>query len=669
MENLKKKKIQTEIMQQIGIPVIIIFWIVGIIVCFAIGTIVIEANQTEIDLTSKTSSLEIASFFEPYTEMAENMAVNPQIQKLVEETKKNESILEEELYPTVFTYMEQLSKSESENVIATWVADIDANVVTQSDKYTSGEDFEITTREWYECTKTKKTFLTEPYTDISTGTMIVSVATPVYNSAGAVIGVTGVDISLNKVSKLMKNYTIGEDGFSVLLSSDGVIVYAPTEQIIMLNMKNLDVNKEAIEALEQKQETFMQLEFGGQREFGQFTKVGDTGYMILSVLPNSEYYQETFVCSCLLAFVILSATSLVFICIKKSSEKITKPILVLKDTAKKLAEGDLNVNLELHTNNEIGELAYHIEETVARLKQYIVYIDEVSEVLKNMANGALKIQLKNDYIGEFSRLKEALLTISSEMTKVILGMNQGAEQVSSGSDKLAQISNSLAEGSGKQIEEIHELLQTTNKVTEEVMENRKNAENSAKETERVTAMMKQNQDLMQHMLDAMMKIQSTSREVEGIIQTIEQIASQTNLLSLNASIEAARAGDAGRGFAVVANEVSKLADESSKAANITKNLIQVSMDEIAKGSDLANQVKTSLEDAVEAFAQVSSMILKTTEQAISQARDMQNIKESVEEISYTVESNSAMAQEGSATSEELAAQSTNLYELVQKFEV
>ncbi len=669
MENLKKKKIQTEIMQQIGIPVILIFLLVGVIVSFAIGTIVIESNQIEIGLTAKTSSLEIASFFEPYTEMVENMAVNPQMQQLLEQTTKGETLLEQDLYPTVFNYMEQLAKLESENVLATWIADIDANVAILSDSYNSGAEFEVSKREWYQCVQEKRTMLTEPYMDISTGGMVVSAATPVYNTNGIVVGVAGIDISLNEVSKLMKNYTIGEAGFSVLLSNAGVIVYAPTEQIIMQNMKNLNVNKEAVTALEKKQETFMKIEFGGQKEFGQFTKVADTGYMVLSVLPNSEYYRETFVCACLLAIVILGAAVLVILFIRASATKITKPILILKDTAKKLAEGDLNVNLELQTKNEIGELSYYIEETVERLKNYIVYIDEVSEVLKNMANGALKIHLKNDYVGEFSRLKEALLTISSEMTNVILGMNQGAEQVSSGSDKLAQISTSLAEGSGKQIEEIHDLLQTTNKVTEEVVENRKNAENSAKETERVTIMMKENQNLMQHMLEAMLKIQSTSKEMEGIIQTIEQIASQTNLLSLNASIEAARAGDAGRGFAVVANEVSKLAEESSKAANTTKNLIQVSMDEIAKGSELANQVMNSLEDAVGAFAQVSNMILKTTQQAISQAKDMEDIKGSVEAISYTVESNSAMAQEGSATSEELAAQSTNLYELVQKFEV
>ena len=668
-QKVKRKKIQTEIMQQIGIPVITIFGIVGIIVSLAIATIVLEANRTEIDLTAQTSSLEITAFFETYANMVENMAVNPQIKELLEETKRGEAITEEELYDTIFAYLEQLQKSQSKNVFATWVADIDSNVVTLSDGYTSGSDFDITTREWYSCVQSKTTVLTEPYIDVSTGNMVVSCAAPVYSTNGAAIGVVGVDLNLSQVSRMLKYYTVGEEGFLVLISNEGVVVYAPTEQIVMKNIKDLNVKQEALEALENKQEIFLQMEFGGVREYGRFTTVGDTGYMVISVLPNSEYYREVFVCGFLVAIIIISAIVLVFIRIKTSSQKISKPILMLKNTAEKLAEGNLNVALKIEANNEIGELAYYIEQTVARLKQYIVYIDEVSEVLKKMANGALKIQLKNDYVGEFSRLKEALLTISSEMTDVIVGMNEGAEQVSTGSDKLAQIANALAEGSGRQIDGIRELLHTTNKVTEEVMENRKNAETSAKETERVTMKMKENQDLMKRMLEAMMNIQSTSREMESIIQTIEQIASQTNLLSLNASIEAARAGDAGRGFAVVANEVSNLADESSKAANTTKNLIQVSIDEITKGSELANQVMESLKDAVGAFEQVSEMILKTTEQAISQAKDMQTIKESVEEISSTVESNSAMAEEGSATSEELAAQSTNLYELVKRFDV
>ena len=155
----------------------------------------------------------------------------------------------------------------------------------------------------------------------------------------------------------------------------------------------------------------------------------------------------------------------------------------------------------------------------------------------------------------------------------------------------------------------------------------------------------------------------------GIIQTIEEIADQTNLLSLNASIEAARAGEAGKGFAVVAGEIGKLAFESSKAANMTRDLIGVSMEEINKGNTLANDVMSSLADAVAAVENVNAMIIKTAENAVDQAQSMEQIRAGIEEISQGVQDNSAIAQESSATSQELASQAEILNDMVQKFEL
>ena len=386
-------------------------------------------------------------------------------------------------------------------------------------------------------------------------------------------------------------------------------------------------------------------------------------------MPLLEFY-STLIAMVIALIVIFSVgILLIAISIKKSAANLTKPILELNHTAQQLASGNLDVHLHITSQDEIGQLGESFQKTVNRLKQYIVYIDETAEVLAQIADGKLRIELKNDYAGEFQKIKTALLNISDSMNQVMLGINESSERVSVGAAELATASQVLAEGAEEQAASIEQLTATTSTVADQVENSRKESEASAKATAQTAAMIEQNQEKMKLMMDAMDKIHQTSQQVVGIIQTIEDIASQTNLLSLNASIEAARAGEAGKGFAVVADEIGKLALESSKAANNTKELIEISMEEINKGNTIASGAMNSLKESVSAVDGVNKMIQETAENAAIQAENMKQLRVGIEEIAHGIQDNSAASQETSATSDELASQAEILNKMVQKFEL
>lgn len=334
-----------------------------------------------------------------------------------------------------------------------------------------------------------------------------------------------------------------------------------------------------------------------------------------------------------------------------------------------LAQGNLDVTIEAQTDDEVGELGKSIEKTVVRLKEYIDYIDEISEVLANMADGKLFINLKYAYVGEFEKVKDALNNISASMMEVMTSIVAGANQVSSGSDDLAKAAQGMAENTETQASAIEELLATATTVAEVVKENRDNSEKSAKYTNEVADVMEDSKKQIAQMREAMDKIQESSKQVVGVIKAIEDIASQTNLLSLNASIEAARAGEAGKGFAVVAGEIGGLANESANAVNTTRNLINVSLDEIEKGNTIVNDVISSLDNAVERVRIANGMIQDTAKAADVQMQGIDQIRDGIDSMSQVVQDNSAVAEETSATSEELAAQSVTLNELVQRFDL
>ncbi len=665
----KQRRIADEILFQVGRSVLAVFLIVAIVAIFMVRWIIVSSKESELTLQSKAASYQLTGFFEQYEKASKQLAASPEIKYVLEQTVPGGSILDTDKMDTVKQNLVNIAETDTNNIMATWIADLDTSTLTQSDGYTSGSDWDITGRVWYKpCVEEKRTTLTEPYLDPATQKIILSAVTPVFGESGAVLGVAGIDVSMENMNKVIEGYKIGKKGYVFLVSAEGVLIYHPKEDARQKNITEVDVSQNVVDAVSSEEEHFLKYKADGAVKYGVAEKVGSTGYTVISNMPFFEYYSMIFGMVAALVVVFALGIFMIVLSIKKSAATLSKPIKELNHTAQQLAAGNLDVHLEITSEDEIGELGESIKKTVTRLKKYIVYIDETAEVLARISDGKLAIVLKNDYAGEFQKIKDAMLNISSSMSDVMKGINETAEQVSIGASELADASQMIAESAQTQAASVQELADRTNTVSGQVQESRKDAELSARATVHVTEMMEQNQEKMKMMMDAMNEIRGTSQQVVGIIQTIEEIAEQTNLLSLNASIEAARAGELGKGFAVVADEIGKLALESSKAASMTRELIGVSMEEINKGSEIANGVMVSLEESVSAVGRVNDMIKKTAENAVLQAENMEQIRTGIDDIAQGVNDNSAVSEETYATSEQLATQTVTLNEMVQRFE-
>lgn len=666
-----KKRIADEILLQVGKSVLLVFLVVAVVAIFMVQWVIVSSKKSELTLQSTAAANQLTGFFEEYVRASAQLAVNPEIKYVLTETTPGDNITETEKMDTVRQNLANIVETDTENIMAAWIADMDTSVITQSDGFTSGDDWNITERVWYEsCMDTGSTVLTEPYVDPASGKVILSAVTPVYDvSGGEIIGVTGIDVSLEHLTAIMDEYKIGSDGYVFLLSAEGTILYHPEEELQQKNISEIDISQNVKDAVTAGKGQFLKYKASGTTKYGVVGQVGSTGYTVISNLPFIEYYSQLIFMIVALIIVFAAGILMIVLSIRRSAAKLSQPIKELNHTAQQLAAGDLDVQLEITSEDEIGELGESIGKTVSRLKEYIVYIDETAEVLDQIASGKLSIELKNDYVGEFQKIKDALLNISASMHDVMEGIRDSSGQVSVGASELAEASQMLAQGAQTQAASVQELAATAATVTGQVQENRKGAELSVKATVHVTTMMEQNQDKMKMMMDAMNEIRETSQKVVGIIQTIEEIAEQTNLLSLNASIEAARAGEMGKGFAVVADEIGKLALESSKAASVTKELIGVSMEEISKGNEIANNVMASLEKSVDAVSDVNDMIKKVAEEAVLQAENMEQIRVGIDGIAQGVNDNSAVSEETYATSEQLANQTISLNDMVQRFEL
>lgn len=351
------------------------------------------------------------------------------------------------------------------------------------------------------------------------------------------------------------------------------------------------------------------------------------------------------------------------------TKSITLPINQMEQVSKNLARGVLDTDIiQYESADEIGKLADNLKQTISGLD---IMIEDIIYLMKEMAKGNLSVKTQQEqvYIGEFQPILFAMREMNINVSKTIKEIGESSTQVAEGAVQLAESARELAEGATEQAGAVEELTATVEDVSNKAQTSAESAKETSMQINVSAEKAEESKKEIEKLKEAMQRIDSTSKEIVNIIASIEDIASQTNLLSLNASIEAARAGEAGRGFAVVADQIGKLASDSIQSAANTRELIMKTMKEIQVGNDItgiASDAFTNIILEIEESAKAADDISTTS---LKQSENLQQISQGIEQISGVVQNNSAVAEESSATSEELAAQADNLKELVARFKI
>lgn len=368
----------------------------------------------------------------------------------------------------------------------------------------------------------------------------------------------------------------------------------------------------------------------------------------------------------ILAIVVISFWSSVVLG-RKMAGNIEKPMIALADRLQTFAQGDLDSAFP--DSNTEDEISYMIQVAKGMAADLNLIITDAGELLGQMAEGnyAIGTKIEEKYVGQFVALKDAMRKMNRQMNSTLQQVEEAAKQVSAGSENLAQSAQALAEGATDQAGSVEELTATITNITDAVARTAGELQKTTEKAENYAQQADAGHTQMKSLMEEMDRINETSKKIQNIIADIEDIASQTNLLSLNAAIEAARAGEAGRGFAVVAEQIRKLAEQSAQSAVDTRSLIEGSLQEIKNGNQAAEAAAESLEQIVTGVKEIAADAKRLSEESTAQTQAMEQAELGVNQISEVVQANSAAAEESSATSEELSAQAYALNDLVGKF--
>ena len=351
--------------------------------------------------------------------------------------------------------------------------------------------------------------------------------------------------------------------------------------------------------------------------------------------------------------------------IRFAREELLVPVEKVALQMAELADGNFKVPFDLKEDeSEVGSMVASIN----FMKRNITgMVREISDTLEQMSNGDYNINIQQEYVGEFVQIKDSFISIGEKMRKTLYTIREVSGHIDNGSEQLACAAEDLAEGCTAQAMQVAELVNIIGGMTDSMESNASAASDSVGIATMAGESLQAGNQKMHELIDAISAISKCSEQIGSIIGDIEDIVSQTNLLSLNAAIEAARAGEAGKGFAVVAEQVKSLAEESAKAAGRTTTLIETTIEAVDKGISIANETASNMSEVMDGAREATQKMGQIASMLQQDVKRMHEVNDNISQVSAVVDNNSATSEETAAISQEQNQQVEAMVSLMDQF--
>lgn len=562
------------------------------------------------------------------------------------------------------------------------------NVIRQGDKLEltweyNTEEYDYFSWDWYKIGyNAQRVGFSEPFYDDVSGAYMITVASPIKKD-GKIIGVTTADINIQDMQEEVKKVQVGQNGYCFLVTKEGYYL-AHKDAAKNLKVKISEDEDEDIRALgakivNQNQAGVSRAEIDGVPSIVTYAPIGDTGLKLVAVMPVAEVDAESK--SILTVSTIVFIASIIIFAVlmyMAINNRIAKPLMVLAKETQKVAQGHLNIEkINYGFNNEIGILT----------KSFNQMVENVRNLIAKVKNNAESV----------SAAAQQLSASTEQSNSAISEISQAAEQLAAGSEKQNESLQAAMKSVENNSSAVELIFSNVQGVTHASQESSKLAAEGSESMTRAIGEMRKINDSTQDVANLINELSQRSQEIGRIVEFISDIASQTNLLALNAAIEAARAGEQGRGFAVVADEVRKLAEQSSQAAKEIASLIHVIQEDtvkavnaidvnqqlveqgnkvIVEGAGTFENIKKAVENVhgkIMDVNRLAEMLSKENKEMVSLIKTVEEVAEkaaqAAQHLAASSQEQSASIEEIAASADSLAQSAQDLHEAISQFKI